>query len=125
MTSRTLRILLLVAAFGAVVAGTFVVFGAERNLTLSNAANASFEAQARAVVDELARLREAQQAYVAEGQGTAYWITQATERLASVDRGIAELASASSTPATRSAVQAAADHAPPAPYLRAHSDRRS
>jgi hypothetical protein len=108
MTSRTLRILLLVAAFGAVVAGTFVVFGAERNLTLSNAANASFDAQARAVVDELARLREAQQAYVAEGQGTAYWITQATERLASVDRGIAELASASSTPATRSAVQAAA-----------------
>jgi len=108
MTSRTLRILLLLAAFGAVVAGTLVVFGAERSLTLSNTANASVDAQARAVVDELARLRGAQQAYVAQGQGTAYWQTQAAEHMASVDRGIAELANASTSEATRSAVQAAA-----------------
>ena len=108
MTSRTLRILLLIAAFGAVVAGTLVIFGAERNLTLSNTANARIDAQARAVLDELALLRGAQQAYVAQGQGTAYWLTQATEHMASVDRGIAELAHASSTEATRSAVQAAA-----------------
>lgn len=108
MTSRTLRILLLIAAFGAVVAGTLVIFSAERSLTLSNTANARVDAQARAVVDELARLRGAQQAYVAQGQGTAYWLTQAAEHMASVDRGIAELAHASSTEATRSAVQAAA-----------------
>jgi hypothetical protein len=108
MTSRTLRILLLLTAFGAVVAGALVVFNAERNLTLSNTAYASFDAQGRAVVDELARLRGAQQAYVAQGQGTAYWLTQATEHMASVDRGLAELANASSSQATRSAVQAAA-----------------
>lgn len=108
MTSRTLRILLLLTAFGAVVAGTLVVFGAERNLTLSNTADASFDAQGRAVIDELARLRGAQQAYVAQGQGTAYWLTQAAEHMASVDRGLAELANASSSQATRSAVQAAA-----------------
>lgn len=108
MTSRTLRILLLLTAFGAVVAGSLVVFGAERNLTLTNTANAGFDAQARAVVDEMARLSGAQQAYVAQGQGTAYWMTQAAQHLASVDRGIAELANASSSEATRSAVQAAA-----------------
>ena len=108
MTSRTLRVLLLLTAFGAVVAGTLVVFGAERNLTLATAANAGFDAQARAVVDEIGRLRGAQQAYVAAGQGTAYWMTQAAEHLATVDRGIVELANASSSEATRSAVQAAA-----------------
>ncbi len=108
MTSRTLRILLLLTAFGAVAAGSLVVFGAERNLTLTNTANAGFDAQARAVVDEMARLSGAQQAYVAQGQGTAYWMTQAAQHLASVDRGIAELANASSSEATRSAVQAAA-----------------
>ncbi len=108
MSSRTLRILLLLTAFCAVVAGSLVVFGAERHLTLTNTANAGFDAQARAVLDEMASLRGAQQAYVAQGQGTAYWMTQAAQHLASVDRGIAELANASSSEATRSAVQAAA-----------------
>ena len=108
MTSRTLRILLLFAAFGAVLASILVVFSAERHLAISIAAEARVDAQARAVVDELARLRSAQQAYVAQGQGTAYWLTQASEHMAAVDRGIAELATASSSEATRSAVQAAA-----------------
>ena len=108
MTSRTLRILLLLTACGALVAGSFVVFSAERTLALALTARAGFDAQARAVVDEISRLRGAQQAYVAEGQGSAYWMTQAAEHLASVDRGVAELANASSSEATRSAVQAAA-----------------
>ena len=90
MSSRTLRILLLLTAFCAVVAGSLVVFGAERHLTLTSTANAGFDAQARAVLDEMASLRGAQQAYVAQGQGTAYWMTQAAQHLASVDRGIAE-----------------------------------
>ena len=107
MTSRTLRILLLLTAFGAVVAGCLVTFGAERNLTVAATSNASFDAQARAVVDEMSRLRGAQQAYVAEGQGSAYWMSQAVEHLASIDRGVAELATAASTDATRSAIQAA------------------
>lgn len=108
MTSRTIRILLLLTAFGAVLAGSLVVFSAERQLTVSSTASAGFDAQARAVVDEMARLKGAQQAYVAEGQGSAHWMAQAAEHLASVDRGIAELANASSSEATRSAVQAAA-----------------
>lgn len=108
MTSRTLRILLLLSACGAIVAGSLVVFGAERSLTISQTANAAFDAQARAVADEMALLRGAQQAYVAEGQGHPYWMTQAAEHLASVDRGIAELAADASSEATRSAIQAAA-----------------
>ncbi len=108
MTSRTLRVLLLLTAFGAVVAGSIVVVGAERNLAVAQTATVAFDAQARAVMDEMSRLRGAQQAYVAAGQASAYWMTQAAEHLASIDRGIAELAHASSNDATRSAIQAAA-----------------
>jgi hypothetical protein len=108
MTSRSLRILLLFVAIGAVVAGSFVVFRAERALTASTASTAGFEAQARATGDELAALRAAQQAYVAEGQSSDFWMQQAGEHLARVDAGLAELADASSNDPTRASIQAAA-----------------
>ncbi len=108
MTSRSLRILLLFVAIGAVVAGSFVVFRAERALTASTASAAGFDAQARATSDELAALRAAQQAYVAEGQGANVWMKRAGEHLARVDAGLAELAPAASNDATRAAIQAAA-----------------
>jgi hypothetical protein len=108
MTSRTLRTLLLLAALVAVVAGSFVAYGAERGRGAAEQAAAVFDAQSRATLDEVATLRSAQRAYVAQGQGTPYWLRQAAESLGRVDRGIAELAQVSSSDATRSAVQAAA-----------------
>jgi hypothetical protein len=105
--SRTLRILLLMAAFGAALAGSFVVYKAERARAEAEQAAAAFDAQTRAVLDEIGRLRGAQQAYVAQGQGTPYWMREAEAALASVDRGVAELAQVASSDATRSAVQAA------------------
>ena len=105
--SRTLRILLLMAAFGAALAGSFVVYKAERARTAADQAAAIFDAQTRAVLDEIGRLRGAQQAYVAQGQGAPYWMREAEEALARVDRGVAELAQVASSDATRSAVQAA------------------
>jgi hypothetical protein len=105
--TRTLRILLLMAAFGAALAGSFVVYKAERARTAADQAAAVFDAQTRAVLDEIGRLRGAQQAYVAQGQGAPYWMREAEAALASVDRGVAELAQAASSDATRAAVQAA------------------
>jgi hypothetical protein len=107
MTSRTIRTLLLFAAFAAVVAGSFVVYSAERSRTAAEQAAAVFDAQSRAALDEVAALRGAQQAYVAQGQGAPYWLRQAAESLARVDRGIAELAQVAASDATRAAVQAA------------------
>ena len=109
MTSRTLRVLLLLTAFGAVVAGTLVVFGAERNLTLATAANAGFDAQARAVVDEIGRLRGAQQALRRRGPG--HRILDDAGSRAPGDRATGASSSWPMPPrarATRSAVQAAA-----------------
>jgi hypothetical protein len=105
--SRTLRILLLMAAFGAAFAGSFVVYKAERARAEAERAAAVFDAQTRAVLDEIGRLRGAQQAYVAHGQGAPYWMREAEAALASVDRGVAELAQVASSDTTRAALQEA------------------
>ena len=108
MSSRTLRVLLLVAALGVAFAGSYVIYGAERTLTATTTSAAAYAGQARAVVDDLHALRAAQQAYVADGQGTDYWMQQAAERLARVDRGVADLAAAAASDASRAATQGAA-----------------
>ena len=56
---------------------------------------------------DLVRLRAAQLAYVAEGQGADYWMAQSAEALSNVDRDLAALAVDASGEATRSAIQAA------------------
>jgi hypothetical protein len=108
MSSRSVRVLLLLGALGVVASAAFVVFTTERAIGSRQATQAATDAQARAIETALARLTAAQQAYVAQGQSSPYWITQASEQLAAVDRGVAELASLATTEATRSAVQAAA-----------------
>jgi GAF domain len=107
MTSRVVRIALLLAALGALAAGGFVVFNAERALNEEDGARTMYDAQARAVATDLMQLRTAQQGYVAQGQGTDFWMQRAAEHLSRVDRGIASLAADAKAEGTRTAVQAA------------------
>jgi hypothetical protein len=53
------------------------------------------------------QLRTAQQGYVAQGQGTDFWMQRAAEHLSRVDRGIASLAVDAKAEGTRTAVQTA------------------
>jgi len=107
MTSRVVRIALLLGALGALAAGGFVVFNAERALGDEDGAKTMYEAQARALATDLMQLRMAQQGYVSQGQGTDFWMQRAAEHLSRVDRGMASLASDARAEATRAAVQAA------------------
>ena len=107
MTSRVVRIALLLAALGALVAGGFVVFNAQRALGGEEGARTMFDAQARAVATDLMQLRTAQQGYVAQGQGTDFWMQRAAEHLARVDKGMASMAADAKAEGTRTAVQAA------------------
>ena len=108
MSSRSVRILLLLGAFGVVLAAGFVLVSSERALSARKIAHASFDVRARAVATSLARLGSAQQAYVAEGQDGSHWMAQANEHLAAVDRGLQEMAGQAGADETRTAVQAAA-----------------
>jgi hypothetical protein len=107
MTSRVVRIALLLGALAALGVGGFVVFSAERALVAEDGARTMYDAQARAVTTDLMQLRTAQQGYVAQGQGTDFWMQRAAEHLSRLDRGVASMAADAKAEPTRAAVQAA------------------
>lgn len=107
MNSKVVRVAVLLAALGAVAAGGFLIAGAEQALRARRVAGATFDTEADAVLADLGRLASAQQGYVAEGQGTDYWMSQAAEGLARANRDLAALAADATADATRSTIQAA------------------
>ena len=107
MNNTVARVAVFIAALAALAAGGLVIFDAEQNLRARQSASAAFDAQAQGVAADLGRLRTAQLAYVAEGQGPDYWMAQSAEALSNVDRDLAALAVDASGEATRSAIQAA------------------
>ena len=107
MNNTVARVAVFIAALAALAAGGLVIFDAEQNLRARQSAGAAFDARAQGVAADLVRLRAAQQAYVAEGQGIDYWMAQSAEALSNVDRDLAALAVDASGEATRSAIQAA------------------
>lgn len=107
MTSRVVRIALLLSALGALAAGGFVIFNAERALGDEDGAKTMYDAQARGVATDLMQLRMAQQGYVAQGQGTDFWMQRAAEHFSRVDRGMASLEADARAEGTRAAVQTA------------------
>lgn len=107
MTSKAVRVAVLIVALGGLVAGGYLIFDAEQILKTHQSARTSFDAEAHGVLADLAGLRSAEQAYVAEGQGVDYWMGQATDALGKVDRGLASLAGDAVGDGTRSAIQAA------------------
>src|ERR1043165_8981140 len=107
MTNRVARVAVLVAALGSVAAAAYVVFDAEQALKAHQAARAGFDGEAQTVLADLGRLKAAEQAYVAEGQGVDYWLAQSADALGKVDRGLAAMAGDATGDSTRSAIQAA------------------
>jgi hypothetical protein len=107
MTSKVARAAVLVVALGSLAGAAYVVFDAEQALKAQQMARTSFEGAAESVLSDLGRLKSAEQAYVAEGQGADYWLAQAADAQAKVDRGLASLAGDATGDGTRSAIQAA------------------
>ncbi len=106
MTSRVARAAVLVVALGSLAAAAYVVFDSEQALKTHQMARTSFDGAAQSVLSDLGRLQAAEQAYVAEGQGVDYWLAQAADAQAKVDRGLATLAGDATGDGTRSAIQA-------------------
>jgi hypothetical protein len=72
-----------------------VIYSAGRAFDAAAGAAAGYATRAHATLGDLHGLRAAQQAYVAEGQGAEYWMRQAADRVARIERGIADLTAAS------------------------------
>ena len=106
---RSPAVRLLVGAFAclAIAAAAFFIFKSRQELTGHRAAVRAFDLHAREATDALAELRAAQQAYVAAGQGVAFWMPKVA---ATADRAatlVAGLRGAATSAAAKSALDGA------------------
>lgn len=108
MTHRAARVLVVVLAFAAVAgAGSLLWQLADAERSGRRAAR-SFGASAQHALLLVERFRAAQQSYVADGQGSEFWIRQAAEVLDQLDRAVATLASRAPGAELREAANATA-----------------
>ena len=75
-------------------AAAFFVFSSERKLAVLRADGRDFDRHAREITASLSDLRSAQQAYVAAGQGVAFWMPKVGEIADGVTTATASLRSA-------------------------------
>ena len=105
MTRRWVRFTLLVLAVAAIGAGAFTVWTTERQLQRARAEGRSFDEVSSRLLTRIADLRAAQQAYVAAGQGEAFWIARVAAELARVRSEISALSRAARDPAAAGPLQ--------------------
>src|SRR4029453_13045622 len=79
--SRALRSVVAAICCIAIGATAMFVVPAEQQSAQRRAAMRAFDLRAREMTDALADLRSAQQAYVAAGQGIAFWIPKVDQTL--------------------------------------------
>lgn len=91
MTHRAVRLIVLLAAVAAVIAGGYLYSSLEHRIASLRTGAARFDAGSRDARLLLEMLRTAQQSYVAQGQGPDFWMTKATAHIEALHRALASL----------------------------------
>src|SRR5207244_11419666 len=108
MRSRAVRLSFAVVAWIAIGAAAVFVIRSEKQLAALRADGRAFDLHPREVTDALSDLRAAQQAYVAAGQGVAFWMPKVAQTEDTITVSIGALRNAATSAAARSAVDEAA-----------------
>ncbi len=108
MRSRTGRLVIGSVAWIAIAAAAFFIIQSDKQLTEPRAAVRVFDLNARRTTDALADLRVAEEAYVAEGQGAAFWMTKVSTVSAAVVDAIGSLRQTSRSDVARASLDEAA-----------------
>jgi hypothetical protein len=108
MRSRAARLVFGAAALVAIAAAAFFLFRSEQQISAMKSTLRAFDLRAREATDALAELRVAQEAYVAEGQGVAFWMPKVTSLHESVAGTVAAMRQAPVSSGTRTALDQAA-----------------
>jgi len=95
-------------AWIAALAAGFYLFNSERQLTERRTAERAFDLHARETVDAANEVRTAQQAYVAAGQGVAFWVAKVANSGDSVRASIRALRQVAGADAAKHALDDAA-----------------
>ena len=91
MRSSAIRLTLGAAAWIAFGVAAFLLFQSEKQITTRTASLRAFDQLAHDASDALADLRAAQQAYVAAGQGVAFWVSKVATTTATVTAALESL----------------------------------
>jgi hypothetical protein len=105
MSRLSLRLVLLVACLAAVGGAAFHLWSSDRRARLDADSTRQFTVISRAAIASVADLRAAQQAYVAAGQGEAFWFERVTALHADVEQQLAQLRPLIATPDARTALE--------------------
>jgi hypothetical protein len=108
MRSRAARLTFGAAAWLALGAAAFLLFRFETQIASLAASARVFDQRAREATDAVADLRVAQQAYVAAGQGVAFWMPKVASTSETVTAALTALRQSAADPGTRAAVDEAA-----------------
>jgi hypothetical protein len=111
MRSRAARLTIGAVAWIAIGASGFFLYQTEMRIAAERAALRAFDLHAREASDALADVRAGQQAYVAAGQGVAFWMPKVASTLDSARKNIAELQQTARSAEARSALEQAASGA--------------
>jgi hypothetical protein len=107
MTHRAVRLIVLLTAVAAVAAGGSFLLGLEQRLADARSGMARFDAGSRDARLLVEMLRTAQQSYVAQGQGSDFWMKKTAEHSAALRRQLGTLASTSTGDGAREALATA------------------
>lgn len=107
MTHRAVRVFVLVVATAAVAAGGYLLASLERSSLADRRGAEAFAARTYEASLLVERLRGAQQAYVAEGQGHEFWMGKAGDASAALGRVLTQLAGTATNAAAKSAIESA------------------
>ena len=107
MSRLAVRILLLIACLSAIGAAAFQLWSSDRQARLAAHSARQFNTISRAAIAAAGDLRAAQQAYVAVGQGEAFWFERAAAVQAQLTQQLAELRPLASAGDSRAALDGA------------------
>jgi hypothetical protein len=107
MSSLTVRVLLLIACLSAIGAAVFHLWTSDRRARLDAESTRQFDLLSRTAARSVADLRAAQQAYVAPGQGEAFWFERANAIVAELEQQLAQLPPFTTSPDARAALDEA------------------
>lgn len=108
MSVRASRVVVGVVAWTAIALAAALALTQERRASEARAAFRAFDQRAREAADLVAELAEAQQAYVAAGQGVAFWMPKVASTLGAATSAIESLQHSATSAAAGSALDAAA-----------------
>src|ERR1700730_9419622 len=107
MRSRAVRLSCGVVAWIAIGTVAFFLISSEKQLAILRGDGRAFDLHAREVTDALSDLRAAQQAYVAAGQGVAFWMPKVAQTADAINASIATLQKAGTSSVARRAIDEA------------------